>query len=72
MTKKYVAEVWSGPFYTEGHIVAVAKTKKRAMQYVKDNGFTKTRDRKGLYEKVINGESHWMRVDNNSEVEFLN
>ena len=59
--------IMRGQFYTEGAPFAVAVTKQDALDYLKSNGYTKTRSQP-LYESVIDGCSYWARIDPIQEV----
>ena len=59
--------IMRGKFYTEGAPFAVADSKQAAVDYLKSNGYIKTRGQP-LYETVIDGRSYWARIDPIQEI----
>jgi len=59
--------IMRGQFYTDGTPLAVANSKREALDYLKSTGYVKTRGQP-LYETVIDGCSYWARIDPIQEI----
>ena len=59
--------IWQGKFYNDGRPYRVAKTEKEAIEYLKRNGYCKSRGQ-DLYEIEIEKDLYWARIDSIEEV----
>ena len=62
--------IMRGKFFEEGRPYRVAKSEKEAIEFLKREGYRKSRSQwnNGLYEAGIDGDSYWTRIEEIEEV----